>query len=798
MDRRSFTKTLISLVPVLETPAVAHILGAETSPAASAQPAGEARATFPPDSYTPFGYLDNPFHYWDLNPSGVLRSLPPVGFGLYYPAGPGGYFDYHRNSIYRVFLRIGIRIHGRVLIDEADFHDAAISIDASYHSKNVLAYRFSVSPLVVTAPFFLVGEDTLACNLRIVNSSAQPQKLEVIAVERLELGDSDWWGRDGIAGFYDEPDDALVLRTFAAGPVFALKSRTPSVGRIITQDDQRLRDWCQSALSPPAQPVNSYFPHPLNAALMTGIEVPANGSAEALISLSRAKDVRRAQIEVKDSPERAASAWQTKLAEDNSFWTRAPQLDGDFPEYWRRSWIYDFETLRMMVRQPKGVYRHPWDAMQIQAPRNVLAETSIDMWTLAYADSTTAQAVMLGQFLDALDPNVPCMREDGVMNMVAVDGSACGTALQWCYPFYCMESVYLRHADRQWLSQLYPCLALHLDWMLKNRTDHAGWIVAKCSWESGMDGSQRFLVEQPTGGELTEFVRVPELQAAMCHAARTMKLYAGCLGEVADIARWDSVVQTYAHKTQQLWFDGWFYDQDACSGKPIVIPGHREVTQTGPVMCGVATADQIRDMLPKLRDYEHNQEFWLEWPSHVLPYAESLWVARDREFLSRLLYGIVERVYKSMDRRQVEPASKLGWPGVSCEMWGLAGSRGGEGYGWGATLPAHIIRSLFGFREGADPAKTWFTLTPNIPEALWQQGSVFGLRNLHYRESVFDLDYRKQGARTARVTLQFQQNAPRSLRVRDESGVHVGTSAHDHKWSFVAKVRHTYRVEAAS
>ena len=32
----------------------------------------------PYDDFTPHGYLDNPYHSWKLNPSGVLRSLKPL------------------------------------------------------------------------------------------------------------------------------------------------------------------------------------------------------------------------------------------------------------------------------------------------------------------------------------------------------------------------------------------------------------------------------------------------------------------------------------------------------------------------------------------------------------------------------------------------------------------------------------------------------------------------------------------------------------------------------------------------
>jgi len=38
-------------------------------------------------------------------------------------------------------------------------------------------------------------------------------------------------------------------------------------------------------------------------------------------------------------------------ARDDWFWSQAPRLEGDFPQHWKHSWVYDFETLRMMVRR---------------------------------------------------------------------------------------------------------------------------------------------------------------------------------------------------------------------------------------------------------------------------------------------------------------------------------------------------------------------------------------------------------------------------------------------------------------
>ena len=48
-----------------------------------------------------------------------MRSVPPLGTGWYFPAGPGGYFSYKTNSVYRSILRVGLRIGDKVLFEEA-------------------------------------------------------------------------------------------------------------------------------------------------------------------------------------------------------------------------------------------------------------------------------------------------------------------------------------------------------------------------------------------------------------------------------------------------------------------------------------------------------------------------------------------------------------------------------------------------------------------------------------------------------------------------------------------------------
>ncbi len=800
MNRREFSKKLAltsaAACDIWEKGFASSASG-EDGTAANPEPRSAKSNGFPVGSYTPFGYLDNPYHSWELHQSGVVRSVPPLGMGWYFPAGPGGYFDYNKNSIYRSILRVGLGLDRRkVYFEENDFRQAGITIRASHHSKNILTLNFTAAKVAVETSFWLVVENTIACRVNLLNESSSQVLVDVFGIQRLELGPSSWWGRDGVAGFFDQKAKAAVLRSFAAGPVFLLNGDHVPQRYLTTSDTAALRSWMEGAESATGAST-MYYPDPLNAGLAFHLTLDPGKEEARMLLLSRTVNLGSARARAQTSATNAGSIFLQKKSEDEVFWSRAPRLEGDFPDHWRHSWIYDFETLRMMVRRPLGVYKHPWDAMQIQAPRNVLAETSIDMWALSYAAPEVAKTVLLGQFQDALEPNVPCMREGGTMNMVAADGSECGTSLQWCYPFYCIESVYLRTADKSWLAELYPHLASHLEWTMEERTDSAGWIVAKCSWESGMDASSRFLIKQPTGGELINFIRVAEIQAAMSHAARRMQQYAQLLGRRRDTDRWAAIASKYADKTRQLFYQGWFYDVDSRSGKPIVIPGHREVTQMAPIMCGVATPDQVQAMTPAMLEYGPTQDYWLEWASLVLPYAESMWRAGQRQPLSKVLFEIVDRAYRSMDRRELEPDKKLGWPGVSCEVWGQHGAYGGEGYGWGATLPAHIIRSIFGFREGGWESQEQFELGPNIPESLQGEGRSLLLRNLQFRGRRFDLRY----SQTAKEEFLATLTAParrEGIQVTDQAGHAVPVQAAGGEFQFQVKNHALYRVKLSS
>jgi hypothetical protein len=102
LNRRDFCRSILA-VPVITSDIRYAARPTPTEVAASG-------GGFPLSNYTPYGYLDNPFHCWNLHRSGVLRSSPGIGFGFYYPAGPGGYFDFAKNGVYEAHLRLGFLI----------------------------------------------------------------------------------------------------------------------------------------------------------------------------------------------------------------------------------------------------------------------------------------------------------------------------------------------------------------------------------------------------------------------------------------------------------------------------------------------------------------------------------------------------------------------------------------------------------------------------------------------------------------------------------------------------------------
>ncbi len=130
----------------------------------------------PYDDFTPHGYLDNPYHSWKVNPSGVLRSLAPLGMGWHVP----NLGSYVRNQFqYTAHLTIGLQINDLVLVTAEDFQRHGCTIASRVHTKNRFEYSCFVPQysLTLTARYFLIQEHALGCVLTLSTSSAEPLAL---------------------------------------------------------------------------------------------------------------------------------------------------------------------------------------------------------------------------------------------------------------------------------------------------------------------------------------------------------------------------------------------------------------------------------------------------------------------------------------------------------------------------------------------------------------------------------------------------------------------------------------------
>src|SRR5258708_20991146 len=111
----------------------------------------------PSDDFTPHGYLDNPYHSWKLNPSGVLRSLPPLGMGWHVP----NLGSYVLNQFqYTAPLMIALTINDLVLITPEDFRRHKCTINSQLHTQTRFEYTCHVPQyeLTLAARYFLVQE----------------------------------------------------------------------------------------------------------------------------------------------------------------------------------------------------------------------------------------------------------------------------------------------------------------------------------------------------------------------------------------------------------------------------------------------------------------------------------------------------------------------------------------------------------------------------------------------------------------------------------------------------------------
>lgn len=734
----------------------------------------------PVENYTPHGYLDNPYHSMVYNRSGVIRSLPPLGMGYWkkqfwgsYGEGPQGYVNYLS------LLQFSLSIDGVHFIESNDFQRQQVKLYSQYHTKNMLSYDWSFRKISISLKYFIPRENTLACYLEIENNADTEKEIVVNVTNIYGWWENKWWGSNGLTGRYRSDQDLMVSKIWAYGDVFLLASDWKSAAQTVAVSESDWKNWLQQTVKPPSGESFLNGKGPIYSVLSYPIKLAPHVKQSGLFYLCRGKNEQWTLEELAIARQEALPVLKNKLQEDDEFWSKCPKLQGDWPHSWKHGWVYDWETLRMNIRPPLGIFKHHWDAMQVHSPRLVLGETALDMWTYSYADPEMAKEVIYGTFADAIQPNIPCVREDGSVNMIGADGSECGTAPMWGFPFHVIRTIYLSTADSNWVIELYPYLKAYVEWWLQHRTDKEGWFHCNNSWESGQDGSRRFLVKGE--GDPATFVRTVDVEASMAEAMRILSEIAGLMRNLEEQQYWENKATLRIKNTHSMFFQNWFRDIDGRKNQPIIFENFYDPIMLAPLTCGIATSEQIDAIRPKLKHIVDNPH-WLQWPPAVQAFTEAAWNASEPLLAAQAIFDIVQRVYQRTDSSTCMYMDKddrfsFRIPGIANEFWPV-GNRapGAENYGWGATLPGHIIRSIIGFRESSDLNNNEFYLTPAIPSPLYIANKAYGIRPLHYRGINLQIFYLLKEGNTIQVTIDYQSEISRKITVSDSEGKQIAST----------------------
>src|SRR6266567_3049917 len=707
----------------------------------------------PYDDFTPHGYLDNPYHSWKLNPSGVLRSLEPLGMGWHVP----NVGSYVRNQFqYAAHLSLGLRVGKQVMITPEDFQRYGCVITCHLHTKNRFEYTCILPQhqLRLTVRYFLIQEHALGCILSLSTTASQELPVTCYILHRHTR--NPFTSRLWEHGLYACPgpvEGSVMLGIASEGDVFVHGARSADAFPLIFEEmgyvasPEDASSWARGvAVARPtitqSQPDTGWQVRTviLPCKVTLGGEP---GPSERMINVVLARGVSQDQSyqHWEDGIEEIARAEAELRADDEQFWSCAPQLSGDWPESWRRGLVYDFETLRMIMRPSMGLIPHVFDGMQIQAPRLVLAEAAMDTLFLSYAHPELAAEVILGHFESAPRPNLPCMREDGSYNMVADDGQICGTAPEWGFPLWCCYKIFARTGNLRWLRRLYPRAAVYLRWWLDHRRDAEGWLVYACSWESGQDVSSRFGPQQ-TGGTIIQHVRPVDLQASMAQGAEILARWANLLGQdpsalttietsidfAADAAWWEQIAHEFTAKTRLMWRDGWFRDYDSGAHE---WSSQQDTMHLAPVFCGAAGWEHIEQLRPYIsRPPLHSGWTPLSWPPVVMTLIGAATAAQVPLDAAELAYHFIDAAYRSIDNRAVDQHG--GVPGIAREYhavvttgkWGAAEyvNAGIEGYGWGALSVHLLMRHLLGLQQEEVGV---IKVAPVLPQALRRVGATY-------------------------------------------------------------------------
>jgi len=743
---------------------------------------------FPQSDYTPFGYIDNPDHSAILNRSGSVRSVPPIGFGYWCRRLPWPYGEGNLRQInYLSFLHLSVVLDGKKLHTMQDFEQNGIELISRYHTKNMMSYDWTFNGVKFSAKYALPVENTIVCVFEMENSTKEVKTVAVHATNIYGYPEQRWWGCDGVTASYNDLMDAGISKIWAYGDVFIIGSDQKSAAHKSTASQDQWLEWISKNDWTSNKGTNVKMPGPLYTMQSYEFKLGAQERRSSVILLTRGVNEDQAQATYSDVLNNSTTLVNQKLAEDESFYNQVPHLTGAWPSEWKHGWVYDWETLRMNIRKPVGIFKHHWDAMQMHTPRLVLGETGFDGMCMSYADVSLAKDMFKAAFLDAPGLNVACSREDGSVNMICANGTEGATNPSWGYPFKVIKSIYERDQDAYWLKLLYPRLKSYLEWWLNERTDEAGWFHVNCSWEA-QDASERFPVEKGAHpGDLVDYVRLIDIETSMAEAMSNMVLFARITGNSQDVPLWESQAQKRIENTRSMYQNGWFYDFDNRTNGPIVRPNYFDIMMFSPVTTGIASPEQMEGIKPMFYHFSEHPRHWLEWPSFLFHFTEASWNAGLRIFTAEELIKIGNRIYPRLDERKLQPIlipefenmlpSEYNFriPGISDEFWplDLTNPGGCESYGWGSTFPMLIIRNIIGYREVGDPEQDAFILAPALPAGFFKKGLSYGMNNLDYRKIKMDITYTVENEKSLKIKITFRSDSPLHVAISGPDGKQI-------------------------
>jgi len=310
--------------------------------------------SFPESNYTPFGYIDNPYHSFIANRSGAIRAVEPMGYG-YWCRGMG--FPYgggvERELSYLSLLQLGVNVDGTSLADSRDFKKNGVSIVSKYHTKTMMSYDWQFQGLTFSAKYFLPMEHCLSSLVELKNE-AQSEKTITIHATNIYGWPRGWWGSDGFTASYKDKADVALCKVWAYGDQFALGADRKSTSHKFTTSEEQLNKWIAANDLTSKQADSCKGKGPMYSLMSYQIKLAPGKSQSILICLARG--VNEAET-LKTHSKGIATALNTlkeQLKGDENFYSQAPILTGDWPDHWKHAWIYDWETLRMTIRPPVG------------------------------------------------------------------------------------------------------------------------------------------------------------------------------------------------------------------------------------------------------------------------------------------------------------------------------------------------------------------------------------------------------------------------------------------------------------